>query len=189
MLCGVRFFRRGRAGAHCRGSSEGKGLSPSPWTGGGEEAKGDKKGQKAKGEGKAPKTAEQVKQHSKQRREKWTQTEHANTKKDPQGYRVPYYHRRKRVPPGQLRSITDKFIPEWKNKRVAEGALYNKYKWHFMNSNSRQWEGSKFQQQVEQMRAEIIRVFHTSSLTPESSRTSPARGHTSFAIRHYGKMG
>ena len=106
-----------------RGSSEGKGLSPSPWTGGGEEAKGDKKGQKPKGEGKAPKTAEQVKQHSKQRREKWTMTERANTVMDLQGYRVPYYHRRQRVPPGKLRSITDRFVPEWKKKRVEEGAL------------------------------------------------------------------
>ena len=97
----------GHAKGKSRGSSEGKGLSPSPWTGGGEEAKGDKKGQKAKGEGKAPKTAEQVKQHSKQRREKWTMTERANTVVDPQGYRVPYYHRRQCVPPGKLRSRTE----------------------------------------------------------------------------------
>ena len=104
---GESFQGQEQAKGKSRGSSEGKGLSPSPWTGGGEEAKGDKKGQKAKGEGKAPKTAEQVKQHSKQRREKWTMTERANTVVDPQGYRVPYYHRRQRVPPGKLRSRTE----------------------------------------------------------------------------------
>lgn len=141
-----------------RGSSKGKGLSPSPWTGGGEEAKGDKKDQKAKGEGKAPKTAEQVKQHTKQRREKWTTTERANTNKDLQGYRVPYYHRRQRVPPGKLRSITDKLVPLWKKKRVKEGALYSKYKWNFM-TGPRDGQEAKFQQQVKQMRAEITRVF------------------------------
>ena len=61
---GESFQGQEQAKGKSRGSSEGKGLSPSPWTGGGEEAKGDKKGQKAKGEGKPPKTAEQVKQHS-----------------------------------------------------------------------------------------------------------------------------
>ena len=92
------------------------------------------------------------------------------------------------MPPGKLRSITDRFVPEWKKKRAAEGALYSKYKWYFMNS--REWEEAKFQQQVKQMRAEVATAFfHTSSLNPESSRTSPARGHMSFAIRHYGKVG
>ena len=184
---GESFQGQEQAKGKSRGSSEGKGLSPSPWTGGGEEAKGDKKGQKAKGEGKAPKTAEQVKQHSKQRREKWTMTERANTVKDPQGYRVPYYHRRRREPPGHLRKITDRFVPEWKKKRVEEGALFSKYKGNFMNS--RQWEEAKFQQHLNLMREELIRFLHTSSLSPESSRTSPARGHTSFKLRHYGKMG
>ena len=140
-----------------RGSSEGQGLSPSPWTGGGEEAQGDKKGQEAKGEGKAPLTPEQVKQRSKQRREKWTVTERANTVKDPQGYRVPYYHRRQRVPPGKLRSITDKLVRKWKMKRVEEGALYLKYKHCFMTSQI--WDEHKFQEDVQLMREEISRVF------------------------------
>lgn len=171
-----------------RYSSEGKGLSPSPGAGGGEEAKGDEKGQKAKGEGKAPKTPEEVKRHSKQRREKRTMTDRANAAFDKQGYRVPYYHRRKRVPPGTLRKITDKLVPTWKKKRRGEGELFSQSKsTHFITS--REGYESYFQQQVKKMRKEIKAVFHTSSLTPVSSRTSPARGPTSFAKRHYGKVG
>ena len=152
---GESFQGQEQAKGKSRGSSEGKGLSPSPWTGGGEEAKGDKKGQKVKGEGKAPKTAEQVKQHTKQRRKKWTTTERANTFEDPQGYRVPYYHRRKRVPPGQMRSITDRLVPRWKEKRQKGGGT-------FSNQNTCLWRRAKepnFQKQVSKMRLEVQKAF------------------------------
>ena len=115
-------------------------------------------------------------------------TDRANAVLDQQGYRVPYYHRRERVPPGKLRKITDKLVPIWKKKRRDEGELFSQSKSaHFLTS--REGYESYFQQQVKHMRTEIKAVFHTSSLTPVSSRTSPARGHASFAIRHYGKMG
>ena len=156
---GESFQDQEQAKRKSRDSSKGKGLSPSPGTGGGEEAKGDKKGQKAKGEGKAPRTAEESKQRSKQRKEKWAIADRANTYEDQQGYRKPYYHRRKRYPPGQLRSISDGLVPAWKKKRLREGELYSKHKHNFINV--REWDERKFQKHVEKMRAEVNRVFFT----------------------------
>ena len=109
---------------------------------------------------------------------------------DQEGYRVPYYHQRGHVAPGKVHSITDGFVPQWKGKRAAEGALFSNAKWQFMTINDRDWNPEKFQQQVKKTRAEIRKVFfHTSSLTQKSSRMSLARGHTSFVIHHYGKVG
>ena len=134
-----------------RGLSKGKDLCPSPGTG-----QGKAKGAKAKGEGKAPKTPEDVKQISKQRRENMSMSDRSNMHWDPSGYRVPYYHRRQRVRPGQLRGITDNFIPKWK-KRQQEGSQYLQSKKCFLDT--RVWKEKEFPLHVDLMRLKVGEAF------------------------------
>ena len=107
-------------------------------------------GKSQKGEGKTRRprialTADNVKQRSKHRREKMSMSDRSNTLRDPHGHRMPYYHRRGRVRPGALRSITDNFVPKWKVKRMTEGAQYSQAKGDGnFTFDSREWNERKF---------------------------------------------
>ena len=67
---------------------------------------------------------------------------------------MPYYHRRQRVRPGQLRGITDNFIPKW---RKQEGAQYGRDKQCLLDSHT--WSAEKFRLHVGKMRSEVQQAF------------------------------
>ncbi len=120
------------------GKAQGKGSSPSP-----------QKGQYQE-EDKGRKTAEQVKQEGQKRRVNQTMAERTNTTWVGR-YRVPYFHRRNRYPPGKLRKEIKIWIPSWKQKRKTEGRAHQAEKDGFLWSRT----DVKFQEEVEKMRKHI----------------------------------
>ena len=66
-------------------------------------------------------------------------TDRSNTVEDG-CFRVPWYHRRQRVPPGKCRKITENLVSGWKTKRIKYGQQYQQIKTTFV-----QWRGDGYE--------------------------------------------
>ena len=184
------------------GKAQGKGLSPSPGKGQSKGQTKDKskgKGGKAQGKGLSPshekgqdqsdstgnggkerKTPEQVKLDGRKRREQATVTDRSNTYWKG-AYRVPYFHRRQRVPPGKMRKITTNLITQWKEKRTREGKQYLDKYWDGLQwSNYDPKSVAAFQRELPKMRKHMEDVFEHCFSEPRIIKDITGEGMLEF---------